>query len=88
VATALNHWFRPLLRMDTVPMFVQLIKLVQAELGRGTETVRPPRLALEGEERETALALIREKLASRPVLPQSATHVGNGQGVAAAHVAS
>jgi 1-pyrroline-4-hydroxy-2-carboxylate deaminase len=67
-ATALYHWFLPLLRMDTVPKFVQLIKLVQAELGRGTETVRAPRLVLEGEEREAALALIRERLACRPTL--------------------
>jgi 4-hydroxy-tetrahydrodipicolinate synthase len=87
-ATALYHWFLPLLRMDTVPKFVQLIKLVQAEVGRGTETVRPPRLALEGEERDAALTLIREKLASRPTLPQTASHVGgNGRGASAAHAA-
>ncbi|MEO8563124.1 MAG: dihydrodipicolinate synthase family protein [bacterium] len=67
-ATALYHWFLPLLRMDTVPKFVQLIKLVQAELGRGTETVRPPRLVLDGAERAEALALIRERLACRPAL--------------------
>src|SRR5829696_3581376 len=47
-ATELYHWFLPLLRLDTVPKFVQLIKLVQAELGRGTETVRGPRLVLVG----------------------------------------
>ena len=68
-ATALYHWFLPLLRMDTVPKFVQLIKLVQAEVGRGTETVRAPRLVLDGAERAEALALIRERLASRPALP-------------------
>ncbi|HEV2123973.1 MAG TPA: dihydrodipicolinate synthase family protein, partial [Chloroflexota bacterium] len=45
----LYEWFLPLLRLDTVPKFVQLIKLVQAEVGRGTATVRPPRLELEGE---------------------------------------
>ena len=65
-ATALYEWFLPLLRMDTVPKFVQLIKLVQAQVGRGTEAVRPPRLVLAGEERETALALIAERLACRP----------------------
>lgn len=68
-ATAIYHWFLPLLRMDTVPKFVQLIKLVQAEVGRGSETVRAPRLALVGAEREAALALIRERLACRPELP-------------------
>ena len=67
-ATALYEWFLPLLRMDTVPKFVQLIKLVQAQVGHGTETVRPPRLVLAGEEREAALALIAERLACRPVL--------------------
>ena len=68
-ATAIYHWFLPLLRMDTVPKFVQLIKLVQAEVGRGSETVRAPRLALAGAERDEALALIRERLACRPELP-------------------
>jgi dihydrodipicolinate synthase/N-acetylneuraminate lyase len=68
-ATAIYHWFLPLLRMDTVPKFVQLIKLVQAELGRGNESVRAPRLALVGAERNEALALIRERLACRPALP-------------------
>jgi 4-hydroxy-tetrahydrodipicolinate synthase len=64
-ATDLYHWFLPLLRMDTVPKFVQLIKLVQAEVGRGTVTVRPPRLALEGGELADALAVIRRQLARR-----------------------
>ena len=70
-ATALYHWFLPLLRMDTVPKFVQLIKLVQAEVGRGSPVVRPPRLALEGDELRDALAVIRRQLARRPVPSQS-----------------
>src|SRR5207248_1821348 len=53
------HWFLPLLRLDTVPKFVQLIKLVQAEVGMGNERVRPPRLPLAGEERDSALGVIR-----------------------------
>lgn len=65
-ATALYHWFLPLLRMDTLPKFVQLIKLVQAEVGRGSPVVRPPRLALEGDELRDALAVIRRQLARRP----------------------
>jgi len=32
-AIELYNWFLPLLRMDTVPKFVQLIKLVQEEVG-------------------------------------------------------
>ena len=70
-ATDLYHWFLPLLRMDTVPKFVQLIKLVQAEVGRGSVTVRPPRLPLEGAELADALAVIRRQLAQR--LPPGAS---------------
>jgi 4-hydroxy-tetrahydrodipicolinate synthase len=62
---ALYRWFLPLLRLDTVPKFVQLIKLVQQEVGLGHERVRPPRLEITGAERETTLALIREALAHR-----------------------
>ncbi len=64
---ALYDWFLPLLRFDTVPKFVQLIKLVQAALGRGTETVRPPRLPVGGAERAAALAVLNERLECRPV---------------------
>jgi dihydrodipicolinate synthase/N-acetylneuraminate lyase len=67
-ARALYQWFLPLLRLDTVPKFVQLIKLVQDEVGLGSERVRAPRRVLAGAEREMALALIRERLASRPAL--------------------
>lgn len=62
----LYQWFLPLLRMDTVPKFVQLIKLVQQEVGMGDERVRPPRLVLSGTERKTALATLKEALANRP----------------------
>ncbi len=65
-AFAIYRWFLPLLRLDTVPKFVQLIKLVQSEVGMGSETVRPPRLVLEGAERDAALAIIREGIANRP----------------------
>lgn len=67
-AEELYRWFLPLLRMDTVPKFVQLIKLVQQEVGRGNERVRPPRLELVGQEREEALVILREALATRPKL--------------------
>src|SRR5262249_39789446 len=36
-ADALYRWFVPLLELDTVPKFVQLIKLVQARVGWGSE---------------------------------------------------
>jgi 4-hydroxy-tetrahydrodipicolinate synthase len=64
-AATLYRWFLPLLRLDTTPKFVQLIKLVQSEVGRGSDAVRPPRLRLEGEEREAALGAIRAALAMR-----------------------
>ena len=64
-AKELYDWFLPLLRMDTEPKFVQLIKLVQQEVGRGSATVRPPRLELEGEELENNLRMVRERLANR-----------------------
>jgi dihydrodipicolinate synthase/N-acetylneuraminate lyase len=67
-ARRVYEWFLPLLRLDTVPKFVQLIKLVQQEIGRGSEIVRPPRLVLTGAEREQTIALIRERIASRPSL--------------------
>ena len=64
-AFALYRWFLPLLRMDTVVKFVQLIKLVQQEVGMGNTLVRPPRLELTGEELKRAQATIREALANR-----------------------
>ena len=67
-AFEIYRWFLPLLRMDTVPEFVQLIKLVQAEVGMGTERVRPPRQVLPDADREVALTLVREHLAARPKL--------------------
>jgi 1-pyrroline-4-hydroxy-2-carboxylate deaminase len=65
-AFELYRWFLPLLRMDTVPHFVQLIKLVQQEVSMGNSRVRPPRLELRGRELEEALTVIREALHSRP----------------------
>jgi 4-hydroxy-tetrahydrodipicolinate synthase len=65
-AVALYRWFLPLLRLDPVPEFVQLIKLVQHEVGHGSERVRAPRLLLAGEARASALAVVQRALAERP----------------------
>ena len=65
-ARALYDWFLPLLRLDTLPKFVQLIKLVQVEMGQGSPRVRPPRLELVGREHADAMALIRGRLAAGP----------------------
>jgi 4-hydroxy-tetrahydrodipicolinate synthase len=65
-ADDLYSWFLPLLRMDTVIKFVQLIKLVQAQTGMGSERVRPPRLTVAGPERKIALDTLRHALERRP----------------------
>lgn len=65
-AFKLYRWFLPLLRMDTTPNFVQLIKLVQAEMGIGNARVRPPRLELVCHELEQTKEIIHEALRSRP----------------------
>lgn len=65
-AFELYRWFLPLLRMDTVPKFVQLIKMVQAEVGMGNTRVRAPRLELAGSELEQAKKVIQEALRTRP----------------------
>jgi 1-pyrroline-4-hydroxy-2-carboxylate deaminase len=72
----LYRWFLPLLRMDTVPEFVQLIKLVQAEAGMGNTRVRPPRLELSGAKLESVQKTLRQALRTRP-------QPANGQAVPA-----
>ena len=67
-AFALYRWFLPLLRMDTVPDFVQRIKLIQDRVSMGMETVRPPRLPLQGAARQECLAVIGAALESNPLL--------------------
>ena len=65
-AFELYRWFLPLLRLDTVPKFVQLIKLVQAECEVGNPRVRPPRLELVGQELAQVKSAIRDALRGRP----------------------
>lgn len=65
-ARRLYEWFLPLLRLDVVPEFVHLIKLVQAEVGMGSERVRRPRMEMAGPAREGVLRVIRAALAARP----------------------
>lgn len=65
-ARILYEWFLPLLRLDTVPKFVQLIKLVQEKVGWGSPRVRPPRLELVGDELAETLAIIDRAIGTRP----------------------
>ncbi len=67
-ATELYTWFLPLLRLDTVPKFVQLIKLVQDKVDMGNSRVRPPRLEVVGDELTQTLAVIDQALTTRPKL--------------------
>ena len=65
-ADELYKWFLPLLRMDVVIKFVQLIKLVQEETGMGSERVRPPRLRVAARERKIVLDTLKYALSHRP----------------------
>lgn len=65
-ARELYDWFLPLLRLDTVPKFVQLIKLTQQCVGWGSERVRAPRLLVEGAEREAAMKVIEHAIRNHP----------------------
>jgi 1-pyrroline-4-hydroxy-2-carboxylate deaminase len=64
-AFALYRWLLPLLRMDTVPKFVQLIKQVQEELGAGSARVRPPRLQVADAELTETRSAVAYALANR-----------------------
>ena len=76
-AFELYRWFLPMLRMDTVPKFVQLIKQVQAEIGTGSARVRPPRLQLEGEELAGARATVAFAMAHRSSFAKVSTPFGD-----------
>ncbi len=68
-ATEIYRWFMPLLELDINPQLVQNIKLAEVATGIGTENVRPPRLPLQGKERERVLAIIKEGVQTRPEIP-------------------
>jgi 4-hydroxy-tetrahydrodipicolinate synthase len=65
----LYQWFLPLLRLDTVLKFVQLIKLTQQHAGMGSAAVRAPRLELAGDELAEAEKIIRHAIATKPEFP-------------------
>jgi 4-hydroxy-tetrahydrodipicolinate synthase len=67
-ARDIYNWFLPLLRLDTVPKFVQFIKWVQAEMGRGTYVVRGPRLLLDAREIENVRGILAHALKARPAV--------------------
>jgi len=69
----LYRWFLPLLRMDTVPKFIQLIKQVQQEAGVGSARVRAPRLQLAGSELAETRAAFASAQAHRPAIAVAST---------------
>jgi dihydrodipicolinate synthase/N-acetylneuraminate lyase len=70
-AFELYRWFLPLLRMDTVPKFVQLIKQVQEEAGVGSGRVRAPRLQVVGDELAETQKVFAEAIAHRPAVARA-----------------
>lgn len=72
-AFELYRWFLPLLRMDTVPKFIQLIKQVQQETGIGSARVRPPKLELIGDELAATRAAFEFAQAHRPAIAVAST---------------
>jgi len=72
----LYRWFLPLLRMDTVPKFIQLIKQVQQEAGAGSARVRAPRMEIVGRELEDTLAAFQFAQANRPSVAVVSTAFG------------
>jgi 1-pyrroline-4-hydroxy-2-carboxylate deaminase len=67
-ALPLYRWFMPTLHLDVSVKLVQYIKLAQAMVGYGSETMRAPRLPLEGAEREMVMAAVRRAIDTRPKL--------------------
>jgi dihydrodipicolinate synthase/N-acetylneuraminate lyase len=67
-ARDIYNWFLPLLRLDTVPKFVQFIKWVQAEVGRSTYIVHEPRLPLDAREIENVKEILAQALKVRPAV--------------------
>jgi 4-hydroxy-tetrahydrodipicolinate synthase len=66
-ARKIYRWFMPLLHLDAQNDLVQSIKLAEQIMGRGSERVRPPRLALSGARRAEVTAMVNEAAAARPV---------------------
>lgn len=69
-ALEIYRWFMPLLELDINPQLVQNIKLAELMVDLGSETVRKPRLPLEGAERQRVIGIIESALEVRPELPE------------------
>ena len=69
-ATEIYRWFMPLLELDIHAKLVQYIKFAESKTGIGSETVRRPRLILEGAERKRVESIIDTGIKNRPTLPE------------------
>ena len=65
-ALRIYRWFMPLLHLDAEHDLVQSIKLAEAIMGRGSERVRMPRLALSGARRAEVTAMVETAARTRP----------------------
>jgi len=65
-ARRIYRWFMPLLHLDAEHDLVQTIKLAEQIMGRGSERVRSPRLALTGDRRASVTAMVKKAAAARP----------------------
>jgi 1-pyrroline-4-hydroxy-2-carboxylate deaminase len=72
-ADELYKWFLPLLRMDTVPKFIQLIKQVQQEFGVGSARVRGPRMEIVGAELQELREAVELARKTRPKVAKEST---------------
>ena len=70
-AIRIYRWFMPLLHLDAEHDLVQSIKLAETIMGRGTETVRMPRMPLSGERRAQVTAMVERCAATRPTARKS-----------------
>lgn len=66
-ALKIYRWFMPLLHLDADPDLVQAIKLAESIMGRGSETVRMPRMPLQGKRREDVIRMVEMCASTRPV---------------------
>jgi 4-hydroxy-tetrahydrodipicolinate synthase len=69
-ALSIYRWFRPLLDLDVSTNLVQNIKLAEVHAIGSNERVRMPRQPLAGAERARVEKIIKDALATRPVLPK------------------
>jgi 1-pyrroline-4-hydroxy-2-carboxylate deaminase len=65
-ARRIYRWFMPLLHLDAEHDLVQSIKLAEQVMGRGSERVRMPRMALSGARREDVIARVERCAKARP----------------------